>query len=233
MSIKAYRILKKVDIVVGYKTYIELVEELISENTVVHSSGMKQEMERANKAIDFAHKGKKVAIISSGDPGVYGMAGLVLEIINKENFKLEFEVIPGITAANAAAAGLGAPLMHDYCVISLSDLLTPWSIIKKRLQQAARGDLIVVLYNPKSKKRVRPLKEAQKILLKNKNFDTPVGIVKNAKRGKERTQITTLENMLDKEIDMLTTVIIGNESTYISETVNKTRLMITPRGYNL
>ncbi|MFW6269545.1 MAG: precorrin-3B C(17)-methyltransferase [Bacillota bacterium] len=233
MSVKAYRLLKKVEVIVGYNTYINLIEDLIEEDTSVYSSGMKQEVERGEKAISLAQKGKKTAIISSGDPGVYGMAGLIMELIHQKKLELDIEVIPGITAANAAAAGLGAPLMHDYAVISLSDLLTPWSVIKKRLKNAARGDFIIVLYNPKSKKRTEPIQEAQNIFLNFRDPDTPVGIVRKARRGQEEIIFTSLKNMLDNTIDMLTTVIIGNKNTYISEPSEKNKMMITPRGYEL
>ncbi|MFW5980300.1 MAG: precorrin-3B C(17)-methyltransferase [Bacillota bacterium] len=228
MSRSAYNILNEVDVIVGYKTYLNLISDLIKEGQETYKSGMKQEKERAEKAIELAKKGKSVAIISSGDPGVYGMAGLVFELIDERDYELEVEVVSGITAANAAAAILGAPLMHDYAVISLSDLLTPWKQIEKRLNKAAEADFITVLYNPKSSKRTEQIKIARKIFLKNKSKDTPVGIVRNAGRENEEKIITNLDKMLDQKIDMLSTVIIGNSETYTAG--NK---IITPRGYNL
>ena len=228
MSQAAYKILKEVDVIVGYKIYLNLISDLIKEKQETYHSGMRQEKERAEKAIELAKKGKKVAIISSGDSGVYGMAGLVFELIDKKEYGLEVEVVSGITAANAAAAVLGAPLMHDYAVISLSDLLTPWKQIKKRLKNAAKADFITVLYNPRSSKRTEQIKYAQKIFLEYQKNDTPVGIVRSVGRKGEKKVIAELSNMLTEKIDMLSTVIIGNSETYVSK-----GRMITPRGYNL
>jgi len=227
MSLKAYRILQQVDVVVGYQTYIKLLEEVLTEEQQVISNGMTKEVERCQEAINLALEGAEVAIVSSGDPGVYGMAGLILELV-KEKPKLEVEIIPGVTAANAAASSLGAPLMHDYAVISLSDLMTPWEVIEDRLKRAAEGDFIVALYNPKSKKRIKQIEIARNIFLENRSADTPVGIVRKAKRGDEELIVTTLAEMLEHQIDMLTTVIIGN-----SQTFKQGDLMVTPRGYQL
>ena len=228
MSLKAYRQLQEVEVIAGYKTYINLINEIIKDKQTIFSTGMKKEKERALKAIEFVRQGKDVAVISSGDPGIYGMAGLVLELLEKKDIESKPEIIPGITAGNAAAASLGAPLMHDFVVISLSDLLTPWSVIEKRLHKAGEGDFVVVLYNPSSKKRKNQIIQARKIMLKYKKSATPVGIVRNAKRGQEEIKNSNLEDMLDNKIDMLTTVIIGN-----SKTKNYNDLMITPRGYEL
>ncbi|MFW6022828.1 MAG: precorrin-3B C(17)-methyltransferase [Halanaerobiaceae bacterium] len=228
MSRLAYHVIGQVDVIVGYKTYIYLIKEIISKKQEVYLSGMRQERERAAKAINYVSQGKNAAIISSGDPGVYGMAGLVLELIDQQDDKIEVEVIAGITAANAAAAILGAPLMHDYTVISLSDLLTPWPLIEKRLEKSAEGDFITVLYNPSSTRRKEQIKIAWKILMEYRLVDTPVGIVRQAGREGQEKTLTTLAEMLEEEIDMLTTVVIGNSQTYISK--NK---MITPRGYKL
>ncbi|SJZ37184.1 precorrin-3B C17-methyltransferase [Selenihalanaerobacter shriftii] len=214
--------------VVGYNTYIDLLEDLIDEEQEVISTGMTKEVDRTQLAVEAAQDGKRVAMISSGDAGVYGMAGLVLEMVAENELDLSVEIIPGITAANAAASTLGAPLMHDYAVISLSDLLTPWEVIIDRLEKAAAGDFVIALYNPKSKQRTEQIKEARNIFLKHKAPDTPVGIVRSAKRGTEEMMITDLENMLNHEINMVTTVIIGN-----SETFTFADLMITPRGYEL
>ncbi|MGM0369483.1 MAG: precorrin-3B C(17)-methyltransferase [Bacillota bacterium] len=228
MSLKAYRLLQEVDTIVGYSTYIDLVAEILAPHQATISTGMGTEVERCKEAIKLVQQGLEVALISSGDSGVYGMAGLVLELVEEETGDISVEIIPGITAANAAAASLGAPLMHDYTVISLSDLLTPWEVIKKRLVKAAEGDFITALYNPKSKQRVKQIEEARQIFLQQRPADTPVGIVRSAKRGAEEIEITTLEQMLEFEINMLTTVIIGNSDTYSTQD-----LMITPRGYQL
>jgi precorrin-3B C17-methyltransferase len=228
MSLRAYRLLQEVDVVVGYQTYIELVSEITTDEQEIISTGMGSEVERSQRAIELTRQGRQVALISSGDPGVYGMAGLALELTEKREQNIPLEVIPGISAANAAAASLGAPLMHDYAVISLSDLLTPWEVIEDRLIKAAKSDFVIALYNPKSKQRKEQIKWAQEIFLQYRDADTPVGIVRSAKRGTEELESTTLEQMLDFEINMLTTVIIGNSETYSSED-----LIITPRGYQL
>lgn len=211
------------DVIVGYSTYLSIIEELIV-GKEIDSSGMKKETDRCKRAIEYAMTGKTVAVVSSGDPGVYGMAGLVLELAED----MDIEIVPGVSAANAAASALGAPLMHDYCVISLSDLLTDWELIKKRLEAAAMGDFVVALYNPKSMKRVEHIEVAREIMLKHKKGTTPVGIVQNARREGEKIVVTTLEDMLSHEIDMFTTVIIGNGNTYVKE-----GKMVTPRGYKI
>jgi len=229
MSLKAYRLLQQVEVVIGYKTYIELISELLSSDQEIIKSQMTEEVERANQVIDLARKGKSVAIISSGDPGVYGMAGLILEVREKRGLaELEVEIVPGITAASAAAASLGAPLMHDYAVISLSDLLTPWEVIEERLKEVARADFVAALYNPKSSRRTEQIEIARDIFLKYRDSTTPVGIVRSAKRGSEEVAITSLADMLEEKIDMLTTVIIGNSESYQSS-----NFLITPRGYQL
>ena len=224
MTFKAYEKMKNSDIIVGYKTYTDLIKEYFP-NTEIRSSSMMKEVDRCLEVLDLAKAGKNVALISSGDAGIYGMAGIMYEIIN-ENDDIEVEVIAGVTATNAAAAIVGAPIMHDYVTISLSNLLTDWELIKKRLELAAQGDFIISLYNPKSKGRTTQISEAQKIMLKYKSKDTPVAIVRNAGRENEEYEITTLENMLDFEINMLTIVLIGNSNTYI-----KNGKIITPRGY--
>ena len=224
MTFKAYEKMKNSDIIVGYKTYTDLIKEYFP-NTEIRSSSMMKEVDRCLEVLDLAKAGKNVALISSGDAGIYGMAGIMYEIIN-ENDDIEVEVIAGVTATNAAAAIVGAPIMHDYVTISLSNLLTDWELIKKRLELSAQGDFIVSLYNPKSKGRTTQIAEAQKIMLKYKSKDTPVAIVRNAGRENEEYETTTLENMLDFEINMLTIVLIGNSNTYV-----KNGKIITPRGY--
>ncbi|WP_432401682.1 precorrin-3B C(17)-methyltransferase [Wukongibacter sp. M2B1] len=225
MSMMALKAIESSDAIVGYKTYVNLIEDLL-EGKEVTNSGMKKEVERCELAIDEAEKGKVVSIVSSGDPGVYGMAGVILELVHKRNSNIEVEVVPGITAANAAASSLGAPLMHDYAVISLSDLLTDWDVIRRRIDCAAAGDFIIALYNPRSKGRVTQIQEAREIILKHREPSTTVGIVRNAKREGEEVVVTTLEDMLKHEINMFTMVIIGNTNTY---EINN--MMITPRGY--
>ena len=224
MTFKAYKAMKNSDIIVGYKTYTDLVKEYFP-NIEIKSSSMMKEVDRCIEVLKLAKDGKNVALISSGDAGVYGMAGIMYEVIN-ENDDIEVEIIAGVTATNAAAAIVGAPIMHDYVTISLSNLLTDWKLIKKRLELAAQGDFIVSLYNPKSKGRTTQIAEAQQIMLKYKSKNTPVAIVRNAGRENEEYEITTLENMLNFEINMLTIVLIGNSNTYI-----KKGKMITPRGY--
>lgn len=194
----------------------------------IFSSGMTQEVSRARLAIEKAQKGKNVALVSSGDPGVYGMAGLVLELLDaKQRDSIGIEVIPAISAATSCASLLGAPLMHDFTVISLSDILTDIGLIKRRVALAGQGDFVIVFYNPQSKKRTQPLRQAWKILMKYRPGNTPVGIVRNAARNGQEVTITTLKGMLSAKIDMVTTIIVGNLSTY-----TKGKFMITPRGYH-
>ncbi|RLC36049.1 MAG: precorrin-3B C(17)-methyltransferase [Candidatus Nealsonbacteria bacterium] len=225
MSLKAYDTIKKANIIVGYKSYIKMIEELVDGKELI-STGMTGEVARAQRAIDEALNGKEVVVISSGDPGVYGMAGLVLELLGSNKIKIDVEIIPGITAANAIASSLGAPLMNDFVVISLSNLLTPGELIVKRLKYAASGDFVIIIYNPKSSKRIEQIVKAREIFLKYRNSKTPVGIVRNCKRLREEIIITNLDEMLDYKIDMLTTIIIGNSETYVNG-----KFMITPRGY--
>jgi precorrin-3B C17-methyltransferase len=189
---------------------------------------MGKEVERARIAVMKALESKRVVVISSGDPGIYGMAGLVLEVAEQEKAAIPVEVVPGVTAANAAAAILGAPLVGDFAVISLSDLLTPWDLIERRLRAAAESDFVIALYNPQSKGRKEPLAKAHKILLEYRTPKTLVGIVKGAMREGEETKITSLGDMLNHDIDMVTIVIVGNSTTY-----NVNGKMVTPRGYKL
>ena len=222
MTFRAYEAMENSDIIVGYKTYVDLVKEYYP-GKEMKSSAMTKEVDRCTEVLELARQGKTVSLISSGDAGVYGMAGIMLEIADEN---MEVEVIPGITATNAAAAIAGAPIMHDYATISLSDLLTDWELIKKRLELAAQGDFVVSIYNPKSRGRVTQIEEAREIMMKYKPRSTPVAIVRNAGREDERYILTTLEKMLDHEIDMLTIVLIGNSNTFV-----KNGKIITPRGY--
>jgi precorrin-3B C17-methyltransferase len=189
---------------------------------------MGKEVERAKLAVAKAKEGKNVVMVSSGDPGVYGMAGIVLEVAAQEETSFPVEIIPGVTAATAASAILGAPLVSDFAVISLSDLLTPWETIERRLEAAASADFSIVLYNPQSQGRIEPLAKAYEIMLKHVKPDTPVGIVRQAGREGEKATITALRDMLDCDIDMVTTVVVGNSATKV---VNGK--MVTARGYNL
>jgi len=227
MTIEAIEAIKKSSSVVGYKTYIDLIDDLLVEKKVF-SNGMRREIDRCKKALELAELGEDVSIVSSGDAGVFGMAGLVLEIISKSKKNIDLKIIPGIPSANGGAASLGAPIMHDYISLSLSDLLTPWKLIKKRLRLAAEGDFVICLYNPKSKGRPENLNKAVDIIKEYKLGSTPVGIVKNAKRKGEKIKISKLSRLKEEEVDMTTIVIIGNSKTYTYKD-----FMITPRGYQL
>ena len=227
MSQRALDALKNSDTIVGYKLYIDLVADIIKAKQIIAST-MRKEIERVELAIHEAQTGKTVCIISSGDPGVYGMAGLALEMAHKENIDLPIEIIPGIPAANAAAAVLGAPLMHDYAVISLSDLLTPWEIIERRVKSAAEADFVIVLYNPMSSQRDWQLTKASEIILRHKSPNTPVGIVKDVSREGETVILTTLDKMTTHPIDMTTIIIIGNSTTFTYR-----NYMVTRRGYQV
>ena len=227
MTPRAQNTIESAEVVAGYKTYLKLTENFLSGKKIV-ATGMMQEIERAKIAVEEAQKGFNVAVISSGDAGVYGMAGLVVEIIlnQPQEVQPKFEIVAGVSAVNSAAAILGAPLMHDFAVISLSDLMTDWEIIKNRVKFAAQGDFVIALYNPKSKRRVENIFEVQKILLEYKNKNTPVGIVTNAGRVGEKKIISTLENFTSEEINMFSLVLVGNSKTFV-----KNNFMITPRGY--
>ena len=222
MTFRAYDALEKSDVIIGYKTYIDLIKEYFPEKELI-SSPMKKEVDRCREVVEIAESGKTISLISSGDAGIYGMAGIMLEIV-PEN--IETEIIPGVTASNAAAATAGAPLMHDFATISLSDLLTDWDLIKKRVDLASQGDFVISLYNPKSKGRTTQIEDAAEIMLKYKLPETPVAIVRNAGREDEKVTAATLGTMLEQEIDMLTVIIIGNSKTFM-----RNGKIITPRGY--
>jgi precorrin-3B C17-methyltransferase len=233
---RAKNALAEAQVVVGYQTYIDLVRPWLTTQEVV-ATGMKAEVKRCQLALDRARAGQKVALVSSGDAGIYGMAGLVLEMCAAQGLKvgspdaggdvdLHLEVIPGIPALAAGAALLGAPLMHDFVAISLSDLLTPWETIIKRLELAAQGDFVIVLYNPKSKKRDWQLGAVRDLLLRYKDPGTPVGIVSRAMRDGQTMTITTLHDLTKNPVDMQTIVVVGN-----SQTFTYGDYLITPRGY--
>ncbi|MBU0944434.1 MAG: precorrin-3B C(17)-methyltransferase [Proteobacteria bacterium] len=225
MTPQAVSALNRADIIIGYKTYLDLIPELLAGKEILSSAKM-QEVDRCNASFELAGAGKRVALVSGGDPGIYAMAGLVFEIAAKADSRVKIEVIPGIAAVNGCAARLGAPLMHDFAAISLSDLLTPWQVIEKRLAAAASADFVIALYNPKSKKRTEHIVKAREIILRHRDAKTPVGIVTAASRENESICLTTLEHMLDAEINMQSTVIIGNSTTF-----SWNGYMITPRGY--
>ncbi len=227
MTIRAEEAIQDSDVIIGYDVYIKLIKKLLKGKKII-SSGMKKEIERCKIALEFAKKGKKVSLVSSGDAGIYGMAGPLLEMKIKEDNLVEVEIIPGVSAANAAAAILGAPLMHDFAVISLSDLLTPWEVIAKRLSLAVEGDFVIALYNPRSRGRWRHINKAREIFLTHRRGDTPVGIVRRAGRVGEEKILTNLQDMLEYEIDMFSVILIGNSHTYIQG-----GKMVTPRGYSI
>lgn len=213
------------DCIIGYRTYLDLIPELLAGKEVL-SSEMMKEVDRCRTSLALVREGRRVALVSGGDPGVYAMAGLVFELAAEGNQQIDIEIIPGIAALNACAARLGAPLMHDFAAISLSDLLTPWELIEKRLAAAAAADFVIVIYNPKSKKRTGQIARAREIMLLHRSPQTPVGIVTAATRDHERLALTTLQEMLQSEINMQSTVIIGNSQTFTWR-----NFMVTPRGY--
>ncbi|NET80887.1 MAG: precorrin-3B C(17)-methyltransferase [Moorea sp. SIO1F2] len=219
------------DAVIGYSLYINLIATLRRPGQIIEALPITQETQRAKRAIELAEWGLTVAVVSSGDCGIYGMAGLVLEELRSRGWDgktPQVQVFPGITALQAAASRVGAPLMHDFCAISLSDLLTPWPVIEKRLEASAAADFVTALYNPRSRNRTEQIAIAQRIFLKHRKPDTPVAIVVSAYREDEKITLTTLDKMLEIPIDMLTMVLIGNQSTDIHQD-----WMITPRGYKV
>ena len=223
---RARQALEAAGIVVGYKTYLDLVMDILNPEQEVVPSAMMQEIDRCRKALALADQGNNVALVCGGDPGIYAMAGLVYELVMETGSTSRIDVIPGIAALNSCAAILGAPLMHDFAAISLSDLMTPWPVIEKRLEAAAMADFVTVIYNPKSKKRTSQIVRARDIMLAHRDPMTPVGIVSGATRPHEKVRLTSLDKMLDEEIAMQTTVIIGNSTTFVFQDK-----MITPRGY--
>src|SRR5438445_9492834 len=231
MTFSAKQVIEECNTSVGYETYVNLVEDLIA-GKEVHRYAMTQEVERAHQCIDLAKSGKIVSLVSSGDPGIYGMAGLIYEVLAEEGWDrkngLYVEIVPGVSSLNSCAALVGSPLMTDFAVVSMSDLLVPWEIIEKRVEAAAQGDFVIVIYNPASKKRIHQLKNTRKILLKYRSPNTPVAIVKGAFRESQEVVLTDLENMENHQdkLGMITTVIVGNSSTFRYKD-----LMINPRGY--
>lgn len=225
----ALKAIAESQLVVGYTTYIKLVRHLLEGKEIV-KTGMTEEIGRARAAIERARDGATVSLISSGDAGVYGMAGLVFQVLKEMGWKRgdspELRLIPGMTALNSCASLVGAPLVHDFCSISLSDLLTPWDVIARRIDAAASADFVIGLYNPASGRRTRQIVDAQAIIRKYREGNTPVALVKSAYRHMEQVVLTDLDNFLDYEIGMLTTVLIGSSNTFMFE-----GYMVTPRGY--
>ncbi len=226
MTLAASEVLTKAEVIIGYKTYLELIPEFLVGKEVI-SSEMMKEVDRCRTALDTAASGKQVALVSGGDPGIYAMAGLVFEMAREAAYDCPIQIIPGLAAINSCAARLGAPLMHDFAAISLSDLLTPWEVIEKRLEAVALADFVTAIYNPRSKRRTEQIVRAQEIFLTHRDPKTPVGIVTAATRDNEKIVISTLDQMCDQEIGMQSTVIIGNSQTFTWKD-----LMITPRGYD-
>ncbi len=224
MTIEAAEALKDSDTIIGYTVYVDLVKDHFPDKRFL-TTPMTKEVDRCVLAFEEAKKGHVVSMICSGDAGVYGMAGLMYEVGEKYP-EVELSIIPGVTAATGGAAVLGAPLIHDFCLISLSDLLTPWEKIEKRLLAAAEADFVVCLYNPSSKKRHDYLAKACDLMLKYKEEDTVCGIVSNIGREGEAYRVLTLKELRDTAVDMFTTVFIGN-----SQTKALAGKMVTPRGY--
>lgn len=222
MTLRAKEAIDECNIVVGYNKYIDMIKPLV-ENKELFSTGMRGEEARCKKALELS-KDNIVALISTGDSGIYGMAGLILQMQNDE----EVEVIPGITASSAAGSVIGAPLMHDNCNISLSDLMTPYDLIKKRVRNAADADMIISLYNPRSKGRPHYLREAIEIIKEYRSLDTPVAVVRHALRDGQEVRMFTLENFDEEVVDMFSIVIVGNSQSFI-----KNGKFITPRGYDV
>lgn len=231
MTFRAKQVIEESKIIVGYETYVSLISDMI-DGKEVHRYPMTQEVDRANQAINFAEQGKIVSLVSSGDPGIYGMIGLIYEILAEKGWKKDegiyVECVPGVSSLNSCSALIGSPLMTDFAVVSMSDLLVPWEIIVKRVEAAALGDFVTVVYNPSSKKRIHQLQDARNIFLKHRDPKTPVAIIKGAFRESQSIVITDLENMLNYPdlMGMITTIIIGNSSSY-----NYNNMMINPRGY--
>ena len=224
MTMRAANALQSCDVIVGYTVYVDLVKEHFPGKEFL-TTPMRKEIERCQLAFDEAEKGKNVAMICSGDAGVYGMAGLMLEI--GEGYpQISVEVIPGVTAATGGAAVLGAPLIHDFALISLSDLMTPWEKIEKRLLCASEADFVICLYNPSSRKRHDYLQKACDLMMQHKSPETVCGTVQSIGRDGQTMQVMTLKELRDTQVDMFTTVFIGN-----SQTRNINGRMVTPRGY--
>lgn len=223
MTLKAKQAIEESNIVVGYNKYIDMIKPLV-EDKELFSTGMRGEEARCRKALELSKENNTVALISTGDSGIYGMAGLILQMQEDESV----EIIPGVTASSAAGSVIGAPLMHDNCNISLSDLMTPYDLIKKRVRNAADADMIISLYNPRSKGRPHYLREAIEIIKEYRELNTPVAVVRHALRDGQEYKLFTLENFDEEVVDMFSIVIVGNSQSFI-----KNGKFITPRGYDV
>ncbi len=223
MTLKAIRCIEQSDTVVGYRLYLDLIEDMLENKTVV-SREMMQEIDRARESINLARNGHIVSLVSSGDPGIYGLAGLVMALDESEG--VDIEVVPGVTALSSSAAVLGSPIMNDFVAISLSDMLSPWELIEKRIELSAQGDFVICVYNPKGSRFQENLKRFRDIVLRYRNGSTPIGIVKKAFRDGQQYVITDIDHLLDHNVDMVTTVIVGNSKTFV-----KNGKLVTPRGY--
>lgn len=215
------------DVIVGYKYYFQFVSDIIKKDAVCIDTGMKKERQRAEIAFEYAEKGNTVCVISSGDAGIYGMAPLIYEMKEERNSSIQIEVLPGISAFQKAAAILGCPIGHDFCIISLSDLMTPWDKIEKRIIAASTADFVTAIYNPKSKGRYWQLYRLVELFLQERSPDTPVGYIRQAGRDEQQITTTTLKEFDPEDVDMFTIIIIGNSQSYFSQD----KKMITPRGY--
>ena len=213
-------------VLIGYKYYFRFVENLIAADTICIDTGMRKERERAEEAFKYAEQGKSVCVFSSGDSSIYGMAALVFEMKKDKNSDVEVDVLPGISAFQKASALLGCPVSHDFCVISLSDLMTSWEKIEKRIYAAAIADFVTAVYNPKSRERYWQLYRLKEIFLQHRSADTPVGYVRQADREEQQVTVTTLAEFNPEEVDMFTIVIVGNSESYIYDS-----RIVTPRGY--
>jgi precorrin-3B C17-methyltransferase len=216
------------DAIVGYKYYFQFVEPYVKPGCECIDTGMKKERERAEQAFLLAEQGKTVVVISSGDAGIYGMSPLIHEMKHERGLDIEIETLPGISAFQKAASLLGAPIGHDMCIISLSDLMTPWEVIERRIKAAATADFVIAVYNPKSHGRYWQLYRLQELLLKQRSADTPVGYVRQAGREEQTVKVTTLGSFDPENVDMFTVILIGNSQSYIAD-----GKIITPRGYSL
>ena len=226
MTLAVREALQNADVVVGYQYYFQFVKPFVRKDCECIDTGMKKERERAEQAFGLADQGKTVVVISSGDAGIYGMAPLMYEMKYQRNADIRIESLPGISAFQKAASLLGAPIGHDMCIISLSDLMTPWEVIERRIKAAAVGDFVTAVYNPKSHGRYWQLYRLQELFLKYRATETPIGYVRQAGREEQEIKVTTLEKFDPEEVDMFTVILIGNSQSYIAN--NK---IVTPRGY--
>ena len=223
MTLRAKDAIEESNIIIGYNKYIDMIKPIV-EDKELFSTGMRGEESRCRKALELSKENNIVALISTGDSGIYGMAGLILQMKEDENV----EIIPGVTASSAAGSVVGAPLMHDNCNISLSDLMTPYDLIKKRVRNAADDDMVISLYNPRSKGRPHYLRDAIEIIKEYRELNTPVAVVRHALREGQEYKLFTLENFDEEVVDMFSIVIVGNSQSLIKE-----GKFITPRGYNV